>query len=111
MKGQYWTSWRTSFRGSSKVTPPLWRKIRPLYVYLSHDKANFHNYGCSFLALFWCQQIADPSTSPKKLVSAKITLIEKEILQNALAVVQEIKSEIPSLASSPCSGDYKPTLK
>lgn len=56
--------------------------------------------------------INNPQENPRRRVSAKLVRIEKEILENALAEVQEIIEVLPQgLDVSPCTGDYEPILK
>ncbi|XP_024387385.1 fructose-bisphosphate aldolase-lysine N-methyltransferase, chloroplastic [Physcomitrium patens] len=53
----------------------------------------------------------DAKKNAKKRVAEKLLCIEKSILRNALAAVQELISQLPDSAISPCIGPYLPNLK
>ncbi|CAI5498349.1 unnamed protein product [Closterium sp. Naga37s-1] len=55
--------------------------------------------------------IADPATKPKRRVAARLVRIEKEILSNALAAVQEVISALPTWSEAPCYSQHRPILK
>ncbi|GJP53445.1 hypothetical protein CLOM_g12595, partial [Closterium sp. NIES-68] len=44
-------------------------------------------------------------------VAARLVRIEKEILRNALAAVQEVIAALPNGSESPCYSQYRPILK
>ncbi|CAI5533684.1 unnamed protein product [Closterium sp. Naga37s-1] len=54
---------------------------------------------------------ADPATKPKRRVAARLVRIEKEILSNALAAVQEVISALPTWSEAPCYSQHRPILK
>lgn len=56
-------------------------------------------------------QGGDAKKNAKKRVAEKLLCIEKSILRNALAAVQELISQLPDSAISPCIGPYLPNLK
>lgn len=55
--------------------------------------------------------LADPATPPKKRVATQLVKVEKEILCDCLAVVEEIVEQLPENTPVPCSGPYVPKLK
>lgn len=56
-------------------------------------------------------QLEDVNTNPRKRVATELLRIEKKILGNALAAVQELIGELPSDTVAPCSGRYVPGLR
>ncbi|KAG0592877.1 hypothetical protein M758_1G278700 [Ceratodon purpureus] len=56
-------------------------------------------------------EVGDAKKNAKKRVAEKLLSIEKDILRNALAAVQELINDLPNSAISPCIGPYLPSLK
>jgi hypothetical protein len=56
-------------------------------------------------------QIGDDKAPPKKRVASKLLKLEKKILRNFLAAVDELLSELPEGSDIPCQGFYPPILK
>lgn len=66
---------------------------------------------CCNLELENCVQIGDDKAPPKKRVASKLLKLEKKILRNFLAAVDELINELPDGSDIPCQGVFPPILK